>query len=449
MIQYLIKSTFCLMVLYGFFHFFLRNQKILIFNRAYLITALIISLITPLIHIPIRSSLSLNSSIDRIALFTEPLIQNDQITVYATSQHLHPNVLLIPFIAITLVLFLRFALNILKIITKAKKSKRIENGNITLVLVDEKTVPYSFLRYIFVNKSDFEHNRIKKELLMHEEAHCLQYHTLDIILLESINILFWFNPAIWLYRKAILLNHEYYADNNVLEISDSLDYQILLFNHVIQINSNHLVSNFKYSFIKNRLIMMTRNKPSNSAFLRKITGIIILLCLSLTFSFSQDNTLKKNSSNYSKDDTITKTASEKPELFPIRKTDVPEISRSYGEHHYVNPVTQNDTIVNHYGIDIKAKLGTDVIATAGGKVVSAAWEDKGRGRLVIIDHGEGYQSWYAHLQDFNVKSGDIVIKGQTIGHVGSSGLSTGPHLHFEIRVNGQHDDPLKYLKWTN
>jgi murein DD-endopeptidase MepM/ murein hydrolase activator NlpD len=73
-------------------------------------------------------------------------------------------------------------------------------------------------------------------------------------------------------------------------------------------------------------------------------------------------------------------------------------------------------------------------------------ENLGYGNLIVIDHGDGCQSLYAHLKDFNVKNGDTVIKGQTIGHVGSSGTSTGPHLHFEIIVKGDSVNPITYLK---
>ena len=136
---------------------------------------------------------------------------------------------------------------------------------------------------------------------------------------------------------------------------------------------------------------------------------------------------------------------EKPELFPINKSDYSEMSRSFGEKR-AKISSQIDTAIFHYGIDIEAKYGTEVIATAGGKVIKASWDGKGYGNLIEIDHGGGYQSRYAHLKDFNVKNGDTVIKGQTIGHVGNSGISTGPHLHFEIRSNGETVNPMTYLK---
>jgi hypothetical protein len=160
-------------------------------------------------------------------------------------------------------------------------------GNLSLVLVDERTLPYSFFKYIFVNKSDYEDGKIEKELLIHEEAHCLQYHSVDIILIELIKLFFWFNPVLWLFRKEILLNHEYYADSKVLENNEATDYYKLLVNLVIQNNTSYLASNFKYSAIKNRLIMMTKDRPTHNAILRKIAAIPLFLIVGMTLTNGQ------------------------------------------------------------------------------------------------------------------------------------------------------------------
>jgi murein DD-endopeptidase MepM/ murein hydrolase activator NlpD len=97
----------------------------------------------------------------------------------------------------------------------------------------------------------------------------------------------------------------------------------------------------------------------------------------------------------------------------------------------------------HEGIDIAAGYGTPVVAAAGGTVISAGWMG-GYGNLVIIDHGGGIATAYAHLSSFAV-GGGAVGQGQTVGYVGCTGHCYGPHLHFEVRVNGSAVDPLGYL----
>ena len=98
----------------------------------------------------------------------------------------------------------------------------------------------------------------------------------------------------------------------------------------------------------------------------------------------------------------------------------------------------------HAGIDLGGAHGAPVHASRAGVVIAAGpWG--GYGNTVAIDHGNGLSTLYAHLSDVLVRSGDLVVGLEHIGNIGSTGLSTGPHLHFEIRVNGVPTDPLGYL----
>lgn len=97
----------------------------------------------------------------------------------------------------------------------------------------------------------------------------------------------------------------------------------------------------------------------------------------------------------------------------------------------------------HHGLDIGAPYGTPVLATANGTVTFAGWRG-GYGRTVVIDHGGGVESLYAHLSTLGVSVGERVSQGQEIGRVGNTGRSTGPHLHLEIRVNGKSVNPINY-----
>jgi|SRR5215469_12407812 len=99
----------------------------------------------------------------------------------------------------------------------------------------------------------------------------------------------------------------------------------------------------------------------------------------------------------------------------------------------------------HTGVDISAPSGTPVRATADGIVVSAEWSG-GYGRLVIVDHGGGVQTYYAHLSHFHVQPGQEVRRGELVGEVGSTGRVTAPHLHYEVRIGGAPVNPYRYLK---
>lgn len=288
MMAFIIKSTVCLVILYGYYHLFLRPQKILFFNRFYLIFSLVFSMIIPLVVIPVNSSSPINSALDKFTLTAGQLIQGEAIVENSPPMVTSQNILIALFIIISSMILIRFTLNIFRISRKIHKSKKVRNLKTSLVLIEENTLPYSFFTYIFVNRSDFENGKIEKELLMHAEAHCLQYHSIDIVIIELTNVFLWFNPVIWLFRKSILLNHEYCADNRVLTDRDPIDYQQLLVNIILQNNSKYLVSNFKYSFIKNRINIITKSNPLQNAVLRKISAISLFLIMAITLTFSQE-----------------------------------------------------------------------------------------------------------------------------------------------------------------
>lgn len=98
----------------------------------------------------------------------------------------------------------------------------------------------------------------------------------------------------------------------------------------------------------------------------------------------------------------------------------------------------------HDGQDIVVPLGTPVVAGAKGTVTFVGWQN-GYGRLVVIDHGGGLTTRYGHLSEFDVEQGHDVARGEFIGRVGSTGRSTGPHLHYEVRINDNPVNPLQYL----
>lgn len=130
-------------------------------------------------------------------------------------------------------------------------------------------------------------------------------------------------------------------------------------------------------------------------------------------------------------------------LVPYRKPVIGEVEFTSGFGVRSDPFLGRPAM--HTGLDFRAATGDPVRATANGKVVSSGWSG-GYGRMVEIDHGNGLSTRYGHLSEINVKVGDQIRIGQVIGAVGSTGRSTGPHLHYETRIDGDAVDPQKFLR---
>lgn len=109
-----------------------------------------------------------------------------------------------------------------------------------------------------------------------------------------------------------------------------------------------------------------------------------------------------------------------------------------------DPITKKTSM--HTGIDIGAGMGSNIYAANSGTVIVAGWSSKGYGNYVVIDHGGGKSTLYAHMSKIKTTKGAKVAQGDVIGLVGSTGWSTGPHLHFEILINGNHTNPMNYFK---
>jgi len=151
------------------------------------------------------------------------------------------------------------------------------------------------------------------------------------------------------------------------------------------------------------------------------------------------------------------------DYLPQVSRDTPAVSTSYGEGYcgvitsgamgsgtFMWPSTETylsgyDWSSIHHGIDIAGDLGNSIFASDTGVVVYSGWNNNGYGNLIILDHGNGWQTVYAHLSDIYVYCGESVNQGDTIAAMGSTGNSSGPHLHFEIRQNGGYVNPWNIL----
>ncbi|UPQ77755.1 regulatory sensor-transducer, BlaR1/MecR1 family protein [Flavobacterium azooxidireducens] len=292
MIDFIIKSSFSLSVFFIFYKLFLENEKIHLFNRFYLLITLVFSLVIPFITIQTANEIPLQNFQTFIA---EPIVIKQK-----ESSFFLFNWTVLFFVCyglVTLTLLIRFAKNVLNLLKKAKANPFIYFKNTKVILVEEETIPHTFLNFIFVNKQDFQNNQIQEELFSHELVHIHQKHSVDILFIEILKTILWFNPLFYAYKKAIQLNHEFLADENIVKKYNNVPfYQALLLNT----NGNkpiYLASNLNYLVTKKRLIMMTKSTSKRMNFIKKTASLAIMasLFLFLSLKVNAQEKVKSNS----------------------------------------------------------------------------------------------------------------------------------------------------------
>ena len=196
MIIYLIKTATCLALLLAFYYIVLEREKMHNFNRFYLLGAIAFSFLSPLyiFYVEVSPTVIYSDTLNPIIYSTENLIAKKTIN--------YSSIFAIIYFIISMLLLLRFGRNLYIIINKVKKNKKIQYKNATLILVDDKILPHTFWIYIFINKKDYENKKIEQELFTHELTHVTQKHTLDIVILELAQAIFWVNPFFILLKKS-------------------------------------------------------------------------------------------------------------------------------------------------------------------------------------------------------------------------------------------------------
>ncbi len=284
---YILKSAACLAILFSFYKLFLENESMHKFKRFYLLGALIVSFSIPLVTFTTYVVASVANNNIVFANVNGDMIQESTNflaiilwTIYGTG----------------VVFFsLKFFKNLRNLLQKIKLNPKVRSHRIINVLLNETITPHTFFSYIFLNKQRFEDHQIPKEVLIHEETHALQKHSFDILLIELVQITFWFNPFVYLVKRSIKLNHEFLADNAVLrEGIEPAPYQNLLLSYSSSFTQNRLANSINYSSIKKRFTLMKTKTSQRSIMLRAL--LILPLVALLLYGFSTTEIVTKTSS---------------------------------------------------------------------------------------------------------------------------------------------------------
>lgn len=309
MIAFIIKATISLAICFAFYRFFLVKESMFRFNRFYLIFAICFSLIVPFLQMPFDMPIKESLFPEKTLMLSEEKSENKAKTLSAeiiVSEHLEKAdsepiqvndtfnwfkfFLAIYLFGLTFFL-LRFIVQLRQLISLIRKNPNIREKDCTYILLEQKTLPFTFLNFLFLEKEAYQNKCIEEEILFHELAHIRQKHTWDILLVELMKIVFWFNPLYFLYKNAIQLNHEFLADAAVnSRFQNKTAYQWLLFNKVAGQEVDLSISSpFNFSSTKNRLIMMGKSSSRfKTKLLKSISAVLagfLLISLSASQSF--------------------------------------------------------------------------------------------------------------------------------------------------------------------
>jgi TonB family protein len=322
--------TLCAALLYLIYFLLFENESMHQFKRIYLPASLIFSIAIPLVNVDIFIPF-ISESMKKIYAYLHTA-QNAEIELYAegsivsasemsTSSFINLQTVIISlYVLVTLLFLFRLIWNTSKIILSAKNKERIKYETAKLILTENKSIPYSFGNYIFLNRKDYVNGNIPDEIIIHEYAHVKQKHSIDIIFIELLITLFWFNPVFYLYRKKIRQNHEFIADSAVLRNKKDIPYyQSLLLNSACEKPQIELVMKFNYYLnTKNRFIMMTKSTSKARAICVKfalIPVILVAICVfsSKTIAQSVKNILPQQKSGNVETDSIKNQKAESAE----------------------------------------------------------------------------------------------------------------------------------------
>jgi TonB family protein len=292
-VLYQVKSAFCLSLFCIVYLLLVRNLTFYRLNRFYLLSAIALSVVIPAIHIELFAA----KPVAMANIVLDTLFVNDTYPLQTTSQTSSwSSLVAYGYFAVALLFAGFFIYQVLGLLTLFRRHGIKRRKGFFLVTIPDTLPAFSFFNVLFINESVAADEK-GNPVIQHELAHARQFHSADILLIECVKILQWFNPFIYIVQRFLKETHEYLADEAVLEQnSDSAGYRLLLLSQVFGIQPG--ISNyFNHSLIKKRFTMMSKKK---SPIIRQVRYLLVLpvaMLLLLFFSspekaFSQENTKK-------------------------------------------------------------------------------------------------------------------------------------------------------------
>lgn len=262
-LTYLIKSTLCLGILFGFYKIALENKAMHHFKRFYLLASLVFAFTIPLVTFTYTTTISQEVVEEQWAQdfaqeYEESPTSSPQVVQAETD---YTSTIIWSLYGLGVLIFgIRFGLNLVRLKRKINTAQLFEERDFTIALLGKAIVPHSFFKWIFLNKNQYLNQEIAPEVIAHEATHVRQKHSWDILFVEFLQVVFWFNPLVWLSNISIKLNHEFLADQGaIINKSNIAIYQNILLSYASSAHHTALESPFNYSLTKKRIVMLSQS----------------------------------------------------------------------------------------------------------------------------------------------------------------------------------------------
>ena len=275
LLRYVLESSLCLAIFYAVYWLSLKNETYFILNRFYLVSAIVFSFIIPGLRVtsPFRSV--------RVPSGTVNLMPVREVSAPSFGW---AEILLAVYAAGALLFLIRFVFHLFKLWSVIRRCGWRYHRDCKVISVDREFAPFSFLNFVFLNEGAVSPDDLER-ILAHERVHIQQGHSLDVLLMELVITLHWFNPFVWPYKKSLQETHEYLADDGVIAQGFSAArYKLLVFEQHVGAQLFEFANNFKQSQIKRRLTMMSKIKSRNAAKLKLLVVLPLASFLVLAFA---------------------------------------------------------------------------------------------------------------------------------------------------------------------
>ena len=354
-----------------------------------------------------------------------------------------PSLLVLAVLGIALTRFFLLFYRYMKVVRTFSGGEVRKERGIRWIVHPEVHSPFTLFRTVYLDRYTAE--LTASVVRGHEEVHARQLHSLDLVFWEVISAFLWFNPFVFLFKRLTRENHEYLADEVAQASGQELESYLLAFaGELARKHDPVFASHFKSSTIKKRIIMLTNKKTNQNKKWYYLLFVPLTVFLALAFQQPVEEMAEEvpglriqSGVNSIVPDRAGTSA---PDRLPLDKKFRDQVSLDYGWKGK-NPVTGEE--MTHNGVDFRAPLGSTVYAAGNGVVTKSEFHER-YGKVIVINHGSTFTTLYSHLDGLEVSIGQKVAAGQRIGTVGSTGVSTGPHLHFEVRKEGEPVDPSDY-----